>query len=237
MLWGQGKYTILQALFIFFINHTFGLLATRCAGVKGGTMLQEVHREVEEVYAEWEEEKEQYMQQMRILHQQMRLKELVIDLFVPMEEVHKVTNYAKWNDEREQWILHRDTETKRKSVQVAKRPVSASGLRRPTSDFSKTANAVGDLNPRFRSENILCLDLDLPERTTFDYDPHGGPANVQQALNFAFAEGTMVLVPENSTSSSNLALVSSNGDSTGKQSKRTPSGRQRPSSARKGVRH
>lgn len=176
------------------------------------------------------------MQQMRILHQQMRLKELVIDLFVPMEEVQKVTNHAKWNEDREQWVLHRDCDARKKSVQVSKRPISASGLRRPTSDFTKTANAIGDLNPRFRSENILCLDLDLPERTTFDYDPHGGSSDVQQALNFAFAEGSMVFVPPGaSTSCVNLGQ-SMHQDVKGSQPKRTPSGRQRPSSARKGAR-
>lgn len=199
-------------------------------------MLQEVHQEVEEVYAEWEEEKEQYMQQMRILHQQMRLKELVIDLFVPMEEVHKVTSHAKWNEDREHWVLHRDSETKKKPVQAAKRPVSASGLRRPTSDFTKTANAIGDLNPRFRSENILCLDLDLPERTTFDYDPHGGPADVQEALNFAFAEGSMVFVPDSAAALRSNVMQSPSLEVKGLQAKRAPSGRQRPSSARKGVR-
>ena len=177
------------------------------------------------------------MQQMRILHQQMRLKELVIDLFVPMEEVQKVTHHAKWNEDREQWVLHRDSDNRKKSVQVTKRPVSASGLRRPTSDFTKTANATGDLNPRFRSENILCLDLDLPERTTFDYDPNGGPADVQQALNLAFAEGSMVFVPNNPVASNRNPLSSNQSEPQTVQPKRTSSGRQRPSSARKGVRH
>lgn len=196
-----------------------------------------MHREVEELYAEWEEEKEQYMQQMRILHQQMRLKELVIDLFVPVEEVQKVTHHAKWNEDREQWVLHREGDATRKSFHVAKRPVSASGLRRPTSDFTKTANAIGDLNPRFRSENILCLDLDLPERTTFDYDPHSGPGDVQQALNMAFAEGNMVFVPDGGVAPNVNPTSSAKDDGQVAQPKRASSGRLRPSSARKGVRH
>ena len=30
------------------------------------------------------------------------------------------------------------------------------------------AAALGDQNPRFKSENILTLELDLPDRTTYD---------------------------------------------------------------------
>ncbi len=37
---------------------------------------------------------------------------------------------------------------------------------------TQMAQAVGDQNPRFKSENILALELDMPERTTYDY---GGP--------------------------------------------------------------
>jgi len=32
------------------------------------------------------------------------------------------------------------------------------------------AISFGDGNPRFRVDNILQLDLDLPERTTEDFD-------------------------------------------------------------------
>lgn len=141
---------------------------------------------MEELYAEWEEEKGEHMQHLRVLHQQMRLKELVIDLFVPLEEVQKVTQNARWSDDTQQWVLQREPPAK-KSVQTSKRPVSAQGLRRPTTDFSKTAHAVGDMNPRFHSDNILCLDFDMPEPTTI---PHFDATNNEsvEVLNMAFAD-------------------------------------------------
>lgn len=147
--------------------------------------MQEMNHEVEELYAEWEEEKDEHMQHLRVLHQQMRLKELVIDLFVPLEEVQKVTQDARWNDDTQQWVLQREPPAK-KSVQTSKRPVSAQGLRRPTTDFSKTAHAVGDMNPRFHSDNILCLDFDMPEPTTIPtFDATDESVEV---LNMAFAD-------------------------------------------------
>ena len=123
--------------------------------------VQAVSADVEEVYSEWQEEKEHYLDEVRSLQQQRSLKELVINLFVPLEEVNKVMHAAKWNEDGEFWSMDRVPEAK-KAARPAKRPVSASGLRRPTTDFTKTATAAGDLNPRFRPENILSLELDLP---------------------------------------------------------------------------
>jgi kinesin family protein 3/17 len=38
---------------------------------------------------------------------------------------------------------------------------------------------MGDHNPRFKSENILALELDMPERTTYDYGTPGFDDRVQ----------------------------------------------------------
>ena len=54
-------------------------------------------------------------------------------------------------------------------------------MKRPTSEYSRIAKGLGDLNPRYKFDNILQLDLDMPERTTEDYE--GIPsAKVQQAI-------------------------------------------------------
>jgi kinesin family member 3B len=191
--------------------------------------MQEVSREVEDVYAEWHEEKEQYIDQMRLLHQQMQLKELVIDLFIPIEEVQKVVSQARWDDATETWT--REQLQSKRADRLARRPVSASGLRRPTSEFTKSAHAMGDLNPRFRSENILTLELDLPERTTFDFDPDGVTESAQQALNLAFADDDGIMIvgaPENDPP---VAMISP--DAAPGALERPQSSRQRPSSARR----
>ena len=155
--------------------------------------MQDVTREVEDHYADWQEDKESFMDQLRILNQQMRLKELVISLFVPEEERSKVTCAARWSEERDLWVIDRAAAAK-KLAKAAKRPVSASGLRRPTTDFTKSVNAAGDLNPRFRSENILSLELDMPERTTFDYDDLVGTGSLQEALNMVYPEEQDVML-------------------------------------------
>jgi len=68
-----------------------------------------------------------------------------------------------------------------------KRPQSAVGLKRPTSEYSRIAKGLGDLNPRYKFDNILQLDLDMPERTTEDYV--GDPSmKVRQAITAILQE-------------------------------------------------
>ncbi len=44
------------------------------------------------------------------------------------------------------------------------------GAKRPSSAVARAANRLGSENPRFKGENILQLELDMPERTTRDYE-------------------------------------------------------------------
>lgn len=60
----------------------------------------------------------------------------------------QVMKRAHWDYEREVWVLERLSDMGRREQPMSKRPVSASGQRRPVSDFAKLANAMGDMNPR-----------------------------------------------------------------------------------------
>ena len=52
-----------------------------------------------------------------------------------------------------------------------KRPISAMpNAKRPSSAVARAANRLGTDNPRFRGENIITLELDMPQRTTRDYE-------------------------------------------------------------------
>ncbi|GLI58618.1 hypothetical protein VaNZ11_000353 [Volvox africanus] len=191
---------------------------------------QEVNAEVEDMYKEFQREKEDLLESIRMLQDQMQLKDMVIEAFIPPEEVQKVMKRAHWDDEREVWVLERLSDIGKRETASgnSRRPVSASGQRRPTSDFAKLANAMGDMNPRFKSENILNLELDLPERTTYDYEGPGVDPRVQAAINAAFAEdGELIFVG----SEQNVHL----GEVTANVAQRPDSAKKRPASARKGT--
>ena len=114
------------------------------------------------------------------LTNQLKLKNMIIDYFIPTEEYRKVEKIAEWNEEVNDWTI-RNPSTFRDIKTGSKRPQSAVGMKRPTSEYSRIAKGLGDLNPRYKFDNILQLDLDMPERTTEDYQ--GLPSmKVQQAI-------------------------------------------------------
>ena len=58
----------------------------------------------------------------------------------------QVMQRAHWDDEREVWVLERLSDVGKREVVAtgtARRPVSASGQRRPMSGFAKIANQMG----------------------------------------------------------------------------------------------
>jgi hypothetical protein len=114
------------------------------------------------------------------LTNQLKLKNMIIEYMVPPEEYRKYEKIAEWNEELNDWQINNPTQYKDLKT-GSKRPQSAVGMKRPTSEYSRIAKGLGDLNPRYKFDNILQLDLDMPERTTEDYQ--GVPsAKVQQAI-------------------------------------------------------
>jgi len=102
------------------------------------------------------------------LTNQLKLKNMIIEYMIPPEEYRKYEKIAEWSEDINDWVISNPTQYK--DIRTgSKRPQSAVGMKRPTSEYSRIAKGLGDLNPRYKFENILQLDLDMPERTTEDY--------------------------------------------------------------------
>lgn len=84
---------------------------------------------------------------------------------------------AEWDEEQEAWLL------RRRSEQRTKRPISTAHHRRPVTAYAQAAVALGDHNPRYKTDNILALALDMPDRTTADYSGSHVQTQVGKALN------------------------------------------------------
>ena len=161
---------------------------------------QTAKEDLEEHAAAIGREKDDMMDSIRLLRRQMKLKDAIIEAFIPPEVADKVTARAVWDEDEEQWALERlaprASSSENSRQLLSRRPVSATpGCVRPTTDHARVAAALGDLNPRYKSENILNLELDAPDRTTFDWAPAaedeaGGSARaVQAVLDIAFSDG------------------------------------------------
>ena len=112
---------------------------------------------------------------------------MIIENFIPQDEFKKIEKVTVWNEEANDWVIMHPARLKQMQKKESKRPQSAVGLKRPTSEYSRIAKGLGDLNPRYKFDNILQHDLDMPERTTEDYE--GMPsAKVQQAIQAILQE-------------------------------------------------
>ena len=105
------------------------------------------------------------------LTNQLKLKNLIIENFVPPEEYKKYEAQTVWNETENDWVINHPAKSMDlKKTKDNRRPQSAVGMKRPTSEYSRIAKGLGDLNPRYKFDNIISLELDMPERTTEDYE-------------------------------------------------------------------
>lgn len=154
------------------INKKFGNLQEELDYIT--SKLHKVWNKYQAVQGEVQEQQEEFLRDRQDMYDtifeldtQLKLKASIIENFIPEDEVKKVTDNAKWNEELNDWVLKPPKKFQKKKG--GNRPVSAVGMKRPTSEYSRIAKGLGDVNPRFKFENILDLDLDMPERTTEDY--------------------------------------------------------------------
>ena len=132
------------------------------------TKYQVAQAEVNDLQREFQREREDMVDTIRFLTRQIKLKTICLDNFVPPQEIAKVEKRALWNEEEDEFAMPK-LEISGNSLRV-KRPGSAVGLKKPTSEYARIARNLGEPNPRYRQEDIINLDLDLPERTTEEYD-------------------------------------------------------------------
>lgn len=132
------------------------------------TKYQVAQAEVNDLQREFQREKEDMIDTIRFLTRQMKLKTLILENFVPPNEAAKVEKRAIWNEEEDEFAIPK-IDISGNSFRV-KRPGSAVGLKKPTSEYARIARNLGEPNPRYRQEDIINMDLDLPERTTEEYD-------------------------------------------------------------------
>ncbi|ROL41276.1 Kinesin-like protein KIF3C [Anabarilius grahami] len=112
----------------------------------------------------------------------MSMRHLIIENFIPLEEKNKIVTRATFDEEDDLWKMTPITRIQN-DQQMMKRPVSAVGYRRPLSQHARMAMLM-----RPDAENILLLELDLPTRTTKDYEGPVIAPKVAAALEDALRE-------------------------------------------------
>jgi len=67
--------------------------------------VQAVNTEVNDTADEYQREREQMVETIKELSRQLKLKNLVIDYFIPVPELMKLEKQAQWSEDRDCWVL------------------------------------------------------------------------------------------------------------------------------------
>ncbi|KAG7385286.1 Kinesin-like protein kif3a [Phytophthora pseudosyringae] len=128
--------------------------------------------EIEDLKAEFQAEKEDMLDTVRELTRQLKLKHLLLSHFVPLDEAQSLEKRARYDADHDAWQVSR-LETKPSSLRP-KRPISRRGARRIESEYARRNRLIDPLNVRWRSDNVVQLDLEMPERRTRDFEAANG---------------------------------------------------------------
>uniref|UniRef100_A0A673J092 Kinesin-like protein n=1 Tax=Sinocyclocheilus rhinocerous TaxID=307959 RepID=A0A673J092_9TELE len=148
--------------------------------------LQSVKAEIQDAQDEHVKYRQELEQTQNELTRELKLKHLIIENFIPLEEKNKIVTRATFDEEDDLWKMTPITRIQ-SDQQMMKRPVSAVGYRRPLSQHARMAMLMRP-DVRYKAENILLLELDLPTRTTKDYEGPVIAPKVAAALEDALRE-------------------------------------------------
>ncbi|XP_041954629.1 kinesin-like protein KIF3B [Alosa sapidissima] len=148
--------------------------------------LQAVKSEIQDIQDSHIKERQDLEQTQNELTRELKLKTLIMENFIPLEEKTKIENRAFFDEEDDCWKLRPITRIENDQKMMT-RPVSAVGYRRPLSQHARLAMMMQP-DVRYRAENILLLELDMPGRTTKEYEEPVIAPKVAAALEDALRD-------------------------------------------------
>jgi len=148
--------------------------------------------EIDDMRLENTKEREKLELMQLEMTKEFKKNSTIIENFIPTYDLKKIEERLIYNEENESYSI-RPIALKSNQARM-KRPQSAhASALRPVSQYARMAAAVG-FNPRYRGENILVVDLDMPVRTTKDYMGPAVAPKVQAALEAALNEEEDIIV-------------------------------------------
>ncbi|BET00072.1 unnamed protein product [Nesidiocoris tenuis] len=142
--------------------------------------LQGVRQEVHDTTEGFNADRRELEEHHNALLKDYKLRLLIIDNFIPPEEKKRISSRLFYDDEEDAWKMMPESEP----TKALGRMRANLSERRPVSEYAKTAREIG-LNYRYKGENIIELELEMPEKTTKEYHGPAVPPSVMSALEAA----------------------------------------------------
>lgn len=123
----------------------------------------EQNNDIQEFMAQ---EREELEEENRSLVRELKLVNMIIEHFVPIQEVSTIQHRLEFDEGFDDWIIVENNQNPKPN------PGSALGLKAPLCTEGRMSVACGDDNPRFRQENIVMMELNMVESPTEDFNSY-----------------------------------------------------------------
>lgn len=135
------------------------------------TKFRRSQTEIKDLQQEFQSERDEMLDSIRELDKQVKLKELVISSFIPPEFARKFDDKnnggsAAWDEDAQRWSI--PLAEPRKKVNNTQRLAGLNGSFLPETDYARRRRQY-DPDTRYRQENVIELELNMPKRTTEKY--------------------------------------------------------------------
>ncbi|KAF5293840.1 hypothetical protein FQR65_LT10978 [Abscondita terminalis] len=125
--------------------------------------LQSMRQELKDNHDEYLKERQELVETNDDLSMQLRKSLMVLENFVPPDERSRLIGLIQFDENTDDWVLKKEKLT----LKYGDRPL-AHNYRRPISEH--TLLKCTENNFRYRNENVLDLSLDMPLKTTIEYN-------------------------------------------------------------------
>lgn len=140
--------------------------------------LQSVKTEIQDLQEEHSKERRELEQTQNELTRELKLKYLIIENFIPPEDKVKILSRVVYDEDEDQWALLSLSQVPSGTEPFKRLPLAC---RHPASERSPTEGV-------HRGENVLRVELDMPVRTTKDYNAPAVSPHLKAVLDSALRE-------------------------------------------------
>lgn len=125
--------------------------------------VQSIRQELRDNHDEYLKERQELVETNDELSMQLRKSLMVLENFVPPDERSRLIGLIQFDENTDNWILRKE----KVALKIGDRPL-AHNYRRPISEHTLLKSSEN--NFRYRNENVLDLSLDMPLKTTMEYN-------------------------------------------------------------------
>lgn len=155
--------------------------------------LQAAQEEIRDLSEEFQKEREDMLDTIRELNKQLKLKQLLLEAFVPLQDIERLESRAIWDEGADEWSIMR-YELAGNRMRVRRPPSILTSAHetlfgaapmadvRPVSQYAVAQAQVEPSDPRYRPDNVAAFELEYLPGMAQNYNANAGKTNIASTV-------------------------------------------------------